>query len=274
MKNWILKHAHWIFPVCDIILAINIAFLERFGWLPEIFEFKLSRINFYFLFLYGILLVNIYLRIVYNKKSMDYEKLSQKTKLYEKMIDTMSSQTQECINKIVIDFAKKLGFSSDPLKCDRLTIFGLRNFSFFALSRYSENPVYEEIHSKEYPIDKGCIAKGYQNDWHFEVGSFSPYEKDKDAYERYMRQTYGYNHSDVRKFHMKSRFYAVKRIRTENGKNEGMVVFESIKANRFPEEYIRQELEILAQKVCDFLTILDMKAEQLSDEVRIELDDK
>ena len=188
------------------------------------------------------------------------------------MIDTMSKQTQESINKILIDCALRLNFSSEPYKGDRLTIFGLRGDSFFAISRYSEHSEFHTINSnKHYALNKGCIAKGYAHGWHFVSANIPSYDKSPKEYSDFFRHSYNLKHNDIRDLSMKSRLYAVQRISRRGEKDLGVVVFESLRPNRITEEQIRNELQKIAELSYGYLKVLDMKAEQISSEFDIEI---
>ena len=270
MRNFIGKYNIWIFPILNIlVLPLVVAILQEYGKKNKNWRI-INRQNVYIYFCYFILIFSCILNIYFTDTKYYVNKMKSELSFYKNISDIMTQSIQVCIHKALSDSAERLGLKNEKIHEDRLTIFGIKHnevSSFFVLDRYSENPMYRKIRSKEYPLNKGCIAKGYQNDWHFEKGCFPSYEKDKSKYESYIRQTYNYNHADVRDLNMKSRFYAVKRIKRNNEKELGVIVFESIRSDRFPEALIKSELCKLAEESYDFLKVLDLKAEKVSKEL-------
>lgn len=280
MKNWIGKHARFIMIFSEAAPTVAAYIFGAFGWWLNTIEFPLSARALWSicwrLGLYCVVITSVILWFFYHKVNFEYEENNKKLLSIKKQMDLILNQIQKCMDSILYQSSVNLNLASEHLKEDRLTIFGLRNDTFFALSRYSENPLFKSIHSgKKYFLNKGCIAHGYINGWHIEKGLNVPdYSEDKEGYKKYFKSMYQLQNSDIRDLSMKSKYYAVKRIQKPGHPPLGVVVFESLRANRFEEEIIQKELTNIAETVYDFLTILDMKAEQLSDEVRIELDDK
>ena len=277
MRNFIGKHNIWIFPILNIvILPFVAAKLQDLGWYPQDWA-ALSKRNVAIYLLYFVLLIACVLNIYFTNTKYYIKRMKSELSFYKNIADLMTQSIQVCIHKSLLDSADRLGLKNEKTHEDRLTIFGIKynkGSSFFVLDRYSENPIYRNIRSKEYPLNKGCISKGYQNDWHFEKGCFPSFEKDKNGYGDYIRKNYNYNHSDIRNLNMKSRFYAVKRIKRKNEKELGVIVFESMRPNRFQEDQIKSELSRLAEEAYDFLKVLDLKAEKVSQEIDIEINRK
>jgi hypothetical protein len=224
----------------------------------------------FYLALYVILIMIVLYNIFVMHLKMDFKQQSKKMSDIEQQLNSVLVQVQSCIYSYLIEFSKKLGLEKEPVQQDRITVFGLRNVAgtkkFFGLSRYSDNPNYRDLSNKEYDTQKGCMAKGYSNGWHIEKGNIPSFEDKPREYEDYFRKNYKLSHADVRSLTMKSRYYASISIK-KGTEEKGVLVFESLRPNRFDENKIKIELEYLASKVGDLMELLEMKEEKVSQTV-------
>lgn len=135
--------------------------------------------------------------------------------------------------------SKKLDFGSNQSNCERVTIYIHDRIShFIPFGRFSANPAYRGPGRTQYPDSQGCIAKGWQNGWHFEnrLGENRTYEKNN-------REKYDINKEILDTIKMKSKLYAVKRIDGENGDQLAVIVVESLTAGRFDEQDLKMKVE-------------------------------
>lgn len=187
MKNFILRYWSWISSILNIILVpLACAKLSALNWIPE--NFQLNRENFYFFLCYATLAIFIIINIYFQKVKQDFNELNLELNFYKKTFELTTQTLQACISKSLTSCAHRLKLEDEEKYEDRITVFGIRKEGFFVLDRYSENPEYRKIKSnKIYPYDKGCIAKGYQNDWHFESGENI---SSNDQYKPYFKEHY------------------------------------------------------------------------------------
>lgn len=269
LNNFIAKHNIHISAFLNtIIQPYTLYNLNQKKWWPDDVKDILDIKT--YLFLYFVLLTIVAYNIGIKHIKMDFEKLNEKLLLSESRVDFVLSQIQSCIYSSLIEFSRKLELEKEDIQQDRITVFGLKDIAgvkkFFGLSRYSDNPNYRDLSNKEYDIQKGCMAKGYSNGWHVEKGNIPSFEEKPKEYENYFRQHYGLNHSDVRTLSMPSRYYASVSIK-KGAEEKGVLVFESLRPNRFDDTKIRNELEYLASKVGDLMELLDIKEEKVSQTV-------
>ncbi len=158
-------------------------------------------------------------------------KLKKQVDEYREKINIIASNVETLVDGILLRLAEKLKLDKgDP---SRLTIYiHNSNGHFISFGRYSPDPSLNEKGRSLLPDNAGCISQAWKSDWCYE-GNLSS----KDC-----RQKYKVEQSVVDGLRMKSRFYAVKRIDSSNKRPLAVVVFESVTANKFDEQKIRNLL--------------------------------
>lgn len=268
-RSFIAKNNIIISPIINVGMQPFLIYnLNQRKWWNDNIENIWDAKIYLFLYLLLILIILYNIGIAYIK--MDFKNLEEKLEKSNQYLDFVLAQIQSCIDNSLIEFSRKMKLEQESEKQDRISIFGLKNVnnkkSFFGISRYSENPNYRGLSNKEYDTQKGCMAKGYCNGWHIEKGNVASFEENPKEYENYFRQHYGLSHADVRNLSMKSRYYASVSIK-RGAEEKGVLVFESLQADRFDEDMIRPELENLANKISDLMELLEMKEEKVSQAV-------
>ncbi len=269
LKDFLAKYNVYISTILNTIIQPYIIFSlnQKKWWISDVKNiWDIKTYLFLYLFLLFIVAYNIGIKYI----KMDFKNLENKLKLSESRIDHVLNLVQSCIYSSLVEFSKKMELDKEDIQQDRVTVFGLRDITgtkkFFGLSRYSDNPNFRELSNKEYDTKKGCMAKGYSNGWYVERGNIPSFEESPKEYEDYFRQQYGLSHSEVRNLSMKSRYYASISIK-KGAEEKGVLVFESLRSNRFDDSKIKTELEYLASKVGDLMELLDMKEERVSQPV-------
>lgn len=257
MINFLKKNLNYM----DILLTFAWFFagicFEKYGFIPgRVITKSFILITSSYL----ILGVSLVVKFILLKKDKDVESIKKERDTYKKIVIKTSYTVQEKIRNRIIETVKTLGFYEQKNKTDRITIYAMTNNSFFALERFSLNPKYANIDkSKIYPLDKGCIAQGYEHGFYVSENDIPDPQESFSQYDDYTRQKYKYTHSEVRSMSMRSTYYAVARI-CKNDKCLGVIVLESTKKQRFSNYNVKKILEILSTKVFNFLDILDLKA--------------
>lgn len=269
LKNLVAKYNTSISVVVNVIIQPAVLYnLNSRDW--GVANPNLAENIKTYLFLYVVLIFIVVYNIFILYLKMDFKQLSEQLAETETRLNSVLGQVQSCIYSSLVEFSKKMELEKEDIQQDRITVFGLRNVDgvkkFFGLSRYSDNPNYRELSNKEYDIQNGCMARGYSNGWHVERGNIPSFEESPKEYEDYFRQQYGLSHSEVRNLSMKSRYYASISIK-KGAEEKGVLVFESLRSNRFDDSKIKTELEYLASKVGDLMELLDMKEERVSQPV-------
>ncbi len=109
---------------------------------------------------------------------------------------------------------------------ERITIYYFIDSHFYLLARYSQNPVFTEIHRQKFSRNHGVISQAWQNKICIDIIDCPLYKKDPEAYAQYMHQRYGYDLDKVDSLTMKSHQYvAISIVDADN--HIGVIVFES-----------------------------------------------
>lgn len=153
----------------------------------------------------------------------------------------ITERVRDLFDGYLYNLANKLGFGTQSSNCERVTLYiHDQDNNFIQCGRYSANPKYRSISRTSYPDGEGCIAKGWEEDWHFDAKFPCP-TADKSSYINYCLANYKIPRNTTRGINMKSRMYAVSSIK-KNGKPSAVIVVESEKANRFEEPVIKEVL--------------------------------
>lgn len=256
--------------ILNLITPFIVVIFDKHGY--EI-NYPIDKNSFYIIVAYLILLVNIIMVIITRIRSFNIYKLKEELKCYKEIvIKTSDNITEEKIRNRLIQYTKKLGFLGFKNKVDRITVYATLENGFYALSRYSLNPLYNRIKKDQvYDFKKGCIAKGYVDSFFCEDGKNIPNPKeDYDGYKKYMKDKYNYTNAEIDDITMHSMYYAVHKIYKQD-KCLGVIVLESEEKCRFNEEQAKYNLKRLAAILYPFLDLLNIKTKNLIDDSKKQL---
>lgn len=113
----------------------------------------------------------------------------------------------------------------------RVTIFVYSNGSFFYLSRYSANPLFDDMHSISFEKNKGVISQAWEHGECIDIVACPIYDQNPDKYLQYMKDKYGFDEEKARRLTMKSCQYIAFAIKDQI-QPLGVIVFETIDSKR------------------------------------------
>lgn len=138
-------------------------------------------------------------------------------------------------------FGTKINFGSMNENNERVTLYfhDAARDRFVTCARYSPNPRFKAAGRPEYPINEGCIAKGWEHGWHFDNAFPS------DPSERASRHAGGYGmpRRTANNLKMPSRLYAAMRINDVEDRPIAVMVVESTEQERWSEDALRAEMQ-------------------------------
>lgn len=260
--NYLKKHYDAFYAVLAPILSAAIIFLSLsrsydFRELREaypnwrwLFDFLEAHILTSLLICAGCLvllsILHIFCRPTIKKLQKDLDDITGKNELIGENVKNVFDGYLFCLSK-------KLGFGSQEKNCERVTIYihdGTNHFIPFG--RYSANPSYNGPGRTTYPDKQGCIAKGWENGWHFEnnLGKGGQYEKNN-------QKKYSIDKETLDRIKMKSELYAVQRIDGKNGRKLAVIVVESTTKNRFEKNNLKKKIEEEMEYVADLIVKLE-----------------
>lgn len=255
LSQFVHHHQKWIMPVLTAASALAGAYLGNS--FQGTFEF--SHLNLLCIVVIILLAVIQYITAIANEHyKVVIKKLGECEKRYMALFDNI----QTAIDGLSIQASNNLEFHLQEKKIDRLTVYSYTEGGFFALSRRSENPLYSFIRKEQvYPIEEGCIGKGWEHGWWFESELPCP-KTQLTSYREVNGSKYGLRKSRVTKLRMKSRLFAVSRVQ-KDGKLLGVVVLESEDKDRFLEENSKVVLELLSSQIAPLLLGLNEHMEHV-----------
>lgn len=247
-NRWVLKHSIWMQVAFPTLMGVSASFLDynpdymqndhpiRHALLSEWVLPSLPCIL--FLSVIAHIWVLIIQQIAKPKLSKLMKELSEATDKSR----IISENVSELFDGYLYRLAAKLGFGSKSTNCERITLYiHDKDNSFIQCGRYSANPQYKGVNRATYSDGEGCIAKGWQNGWHFD-NSFPCPEDDRGGYIDYCLSEYSIQRNTTKKIKMKSRLYAVSCVK-KNEEPFAVIVVESLNMDRFSEDTLKTTLE-------------------------------
>ncbi|MCB9983725.1 MAG: hypothetical protein H6861_08675 [Rhodospirillales bacterium] len=247
-NKWVLKHSIWMQVSLPALIGVSGSFLD---YSPEHLKndhpLRYALLNDWILpSLLWVLIVSIVLYIalliVEQSAKPKIEKLLNELSEANDKSRVISENVSELFDGYLYRLATKLGFGTQTANCERITLYiHDKNGSFIQCGRYSANPQYRGVNRTNYPDTEGCIAKGWENGWHFDA-SFPCPDTDKAGYIDYCLNEYSVPRNTTRRIKMKSRLYAVSCVK-KNEESFAVIVVESLEMDRFSEDILKVALE-------------------------------
>lgn len=271
MLKFVHKNHAWINALLACGLLFAGYFFNAVGVLPKAFTFEDAWLHILIYFWNIVFIVELY---VYGRSTASFKSVEEQRDQYKadsekhrELFERLAQNIESALHGTLIRAGATLHFSAQPEKIDRITLYYLdEKRSFFALSRYSENPSFEKIRTdKQYPTDKGCIGKGWDNTWWFD-NQFPCPVNDKEGYLNRHRREYKIIRADARGIKMKSRLYAVQRVDVGT-KKLGVLVFESKSPTRFSEAEIKNALSLLSNDIGPILAGIDAYSTMIANRI-------
>lgn len=271
MLKFIHKNHAWINALLTIGIVVSGYFFNTVGWLPKTFNIGDAWFHICIYLWHAVFVAELFF---YGKSSdsfksieEDRDKFKAESERYKALFERLAQNIEGALHGTLIRAGALLQFSSQPEKIDRITLYYLdEERGFFALSRHSENPSFEKIRTdKQYPTDKGCIGKGWDNTWWFD-NQFPCPEQEWENYINRHRREYKIIRAEARGIKMKSRLYAVHRVDV-GIKKLGVIVFESKNPSRFEENQIRESLSNLSKDVGPLLASIDAYSTMIANRI-------
>lgn len=246
--NWVQNQSFWlkiilplIMTVSGIFLNYDISFIQNDH--PHLFVFFHDYVlpQMLYILIFSTIFYT-YTLFVENKNQPTIIELKEKLNAAEDKNKFISERLKDLFDGYLYNLAFKLEFGKRGINCERITLFiHDGNKSLTPFSRYSANPKYGKINRTIYPDHEGCIAKAWENGWHFDA-SFPCPKKDNKKYLDYNLNTYSIQKSTSKQLSMTSRIYAAHRIEI-SGNPLAIIVVESETENRFEEKFVKDTLK-------------------------------
>ena len=157
-------------------------------------------------------------------------------------IEAITDHVVFCVEGFIWEQAKRAGFSVSGVSRISLYVHEPAKSRFFCLVRKSYNTKLEKKGRTFFADHEGCIAKAWEQDWHFD-NDFPENESDNVAYHkseyRILKKTFD-------KLTMRPKLIAVKKVVDKNDRPIALIVVESTKSNAFVEADLKSALTIAA----------------------------
>ena len=181
---------------------------------------------------------------------INIEKLQQENSL-------LKSNLEQAINDKAYTWLKTTANRFEFKRTDRLSIYYIKNDSFYILSRYSLNEKYKNKHRLKFMQSQSALCKAWEHGEHINLDSIPQYgntKKAKNAYIKAMKTIYGYDHDKIKHRTMKSCVYIAFAIK-KNGDTLGILLIESIEKNRFGKDDVNKLKKYCTTENKDFMVL-------------------
>jgi hypothetical protein len=136
---------------------------------------------------------------------------------------------------ILLNLARKLNYENDSTVRLSIYLHVDSQRCFIPCGRYSINPVLQKKGRTKFPDSQGCIAKAWQNGWHFD----NAFPENPSERQKYNTRSYGIPDSECRGLKMAARVMCAMRIVDFDHRSLGVIVLESTQGSRFVEEEVK-----------------------------------
>lgn len=170
------------------------------------------------------------------QKSID--SLKAERAIAQEAVQQIGNNIRFVFDGLLLNLSRKLNFPQNDQTRLSLYIHYAEHDYFVPCGRYSPNPKFRKPGRTSYPDNQGCIARGWQNGWHFDAS----FPEDMKDYRSYCLREYGVPNTIHNRIRMRSRVYAVKRLDDPMGNQLGVLVIEALEHDRFDEQGLLDNL--------------------------------
>lgn len=152
--------------------------------------------------------------------------------------EVLADNIRNLFDGYLYQLSSQLGFGSDGISDERITIYIDSGSGYFVpFGRYSANPQLAMAGRAQYPVNQGCIGRGWTNGWHFEnnLGRSRSYVKNT-------RTRYSMSEATINGLSMRSELYAVKRINS-GVQPLAVIVVECLRRDKFDSRHLKSILD-------------------------------
>ena len=153
-------------------------------------------------------------------------------------IERFSEGINVIFESFITNVGSQLGFGTHGRSRATLYIHDSEKRQFFICGRFSYNPVLKKIRRTWFKDTQGCIAEAWTNDWHFD-NSFPAGQREFISYNA---SRYKIPRNELRKLRMCPHLIAAKRLSAGPNDAIGVLVVESVDANSFTEEDLKDRM--------------------------------
>lgn len=243
MQNFILNNP-WINTSSAVLMTLSSFFLGRdFEFLkdkhPHLFFILGEYVAPFSIWILALsFIVFLFVNYIEYKGKPVLKAIKEDLKNATEANEIISERIKDLFDGYLYNLSSKLGCEKSESYCERITIFlHDNNKNLFPFSRYSDNPNFRKIKRSIIPDNEGCVAKAWENGWHFD-SQFPCSKENLKEYIDYSNAKYLIPKSICKQLSMSSRLYASLRIEN-NGHHVGVIVIESKNPTRFEENYLR-----------------------------------
>lgn len=181
---------------------------------------------------------------------------AEKIQLLEATLEKYGEDNYSLFQYVLACIFKSLSLNG----ADRISLYKKDKENLILMGRYSIYPDYNNVKKRVYPVSEGYIGKAMK-DGSFFIDDIPEFiDGKREEYYSFVCNSCNIPKDTVRNLSMKSRTYYCKAL-TNSMETErtAVIVFESIEANRFTEEQIRNVLEPEEKKLTAFIEKLRFK---------------
>lgn len=262
MRNFLKKTIDYLYDKSTIIsggsvIALSIISISKINLFTiDIFgvdKFQLGQVTYYLIVLFAFIFGYTSVCKGNTVAKLEDDNIKKSTKILdlESKLNEVVSETNELFNSYLKLIVRNLKFSHN----ERISVYKVYNNKFKLLGRSSPNPRLAKIGRKEYPIDKGFIAKGWE-EGEFFIDDLPSVDASRTSLNNYIKAVNDIKEIDkeiVESISMKSRSFFVYRLNGYDSNPKAIIVFESLNSKGFVKNDIIESLKGIKQQLVMFI---------------------
>ena len=187
-----------------------------------------------------------------NKRQKSFQELQMEIERSRDQIDEIGNNIKFLFDGLLLNLSKRLDFKQGDQS--RISIYVHENSDgkFIPCGRYSPNPELRKPGRTSYPDSQGCIAKGWQNGWHFD----NSFPDTNSRHKNYCQSQYDIPANIHSSMKMRSCVYAALRLDNLAGNPLAVMVVESANADQFDANQLQASMESVASDFSQMISTL------------------
>ncbi len=187
-------------------------------------------------------------------KDLQKSQNAQKSEINENrdQIGEIGNNIKFLFDGLLLNLSKKLNFKQGDQSRISIYIHKEDSAQFIPCGRYSPNPEFRKPGRTSYPDTQGCIAKGWQNGWHFD----NEFPGTETKHQNRCLAQYNVPKEVHKELIMMSQVYAVKRLDDPAGKALAVLVIESMKKDMFDANQLQADLNSITDDYSQMIATL------------------
>lgn len=206
---------------------------------------------YFFVVVLVLTILSTLLAFFFEQQRPQINKLQDQIKERQEFIDEVADNIFFLFDGLILNLARKLDLLRDHKSRVSLYVHDPENDQFIPCGRYSANPELKKRGRSKYPDNQGCIAKGWQDGWHF----VNDLPRKRSAQQKRLEKDYNIPEKVHNKIRMLSVLVGVIKLTWHGSNPVAVIVVESLDKNAFQGLQLKTELESVSDDYAETISV-------------------